>query len=199
MRVYLVFFIFVFHCVAHGQQPVKDSDMFAMDLEKNILRVVLTAQISDNEGWPLMLNYEREIKRPFTLVFKGGPEIKCYDTLHFSVNAFGAIEFRFYCNLLDRIKKGKRVYNFSAPYFSIEETFLSDAFLLSGVNREKVPSARGGTFFNFGIQNQFKRGYFNAFFGMSLRRRDTKRPYFEPGQFHVGIALGKVLTDEILK
>lgn len=50
----------------------QEKDMFSNYIEKNVFRATFTLMVPDDEGWPLMFSYEREIRKPFTFVLGAG-------------------------------------------------------------------------------------------------------------------------------
>lgn len=92
------------------------KDIFSKDIEKNIFRASLTFIAPDDEGWPLLFSYEREIHKSFTIVASAGPSFRgtFNEPGEFAIHGFVSAEFRYYFNLIHRIKKEKTVRNFSA-------------------------------------------------------------------------------------
>ena len=193
----LLFLFIVFGSVA--QVPAKEKDMFAMDIEKNIFRASFTFIAPDDEGWPLTFSYEREIIKPFTIVFSAGPSFQgsfFEDQVKLTIHGFASAEFRYYFNLMHRVKKEKPVRNFSATYLSLQESLLSKPFVLLNTSRPDAAEGKARTFLNLGLQKQFKQGYLNFFLGPGLWFNDLdKGEWIMVDQFHAGISIGIVLFE----
>ena len=185
--------------VAIGQAiHSRETDMFSSDIEKNIFRLTLMAY---DDGWPLTFSYEREIKKPFTVVLKAGPSFTVRefgpidDPYQYCINVFASAEFRYYYNLRRRIRKEKKVRNFSGIYLSLEQNVRSGPIALINESRSEAVDASSGTFINIGYQKQFKQGYFNVFIGPKMNLTDLKQGIVSADTFHFGIALGIVLFE----
>lgn len=176
----------------------QEKDMFSMDIEKNIFRASATFIVPDDEGWRLSFSYEREIRKPFTFLVAAGPSFssRSAETVELAIYGYMCAEFRYYFNLMHRIKKEKTVRNFSATYLSIQENLFSGPIALINMSRENADKAKALTFLNLGIQKQFKQGYFNIFLGPGLHFNDLdKGEWVLVDDFHAGITLGIVLFE----
>jgi hypothetical protein len=172
--------------------------MFSKDIEKNVFRAFFTCIIPDDEGWPLLFSYEREIRKPFTIVIGAGPSFRgtLNETGEFELHSFASAEFRYYFNLMHRIKKEKTVRNFSASYLSIQESLLSGPVALMNISSENAAKGKARTFLNLGIQKQYRKGYLNLFLGPGLHFNDLEKgEWVLIEDFHVGITFGFVLFE----
>ena len=176
--------------------PAKDFDMFAHDIQKNIFRLTLMLH---EEAVPVLFSYEREIKKPFTLVLKLGPAFRHAgfdaDSSQLSINGLIAGEFRYYYNLPRRIRKKKPVHNFSACYISLEHEIITNPIIAINGNRTDRLEGSSKTFLNWGIQKQYKRGYLNVFLGTSINTNELKKGTIDLFGYHYGVALGIVLFE----
>jgi hypothetical protein len=172
--------------------------MFSKDIEKNVFRAFFTCIIPDDEGWPFLFSYEREIRKPFTIVAGTGLSFRgtLNETGEFELHGFVSAEFRYYFNLMHRIKKEKTVRNFSATYLSIQESFLSGPVALMNISSENAAKGKISTFLNLGLQKQYRKGYFNLFLGPGLHFNDLEKgEWVLIDGFHVGISFGFVLFE----
>lgn len=203
MRILLIAFLFIIAYNAKAQyHPPKETDRYAMDIEKNIFRLILTGLVPNDIGLPLTFSYEREIRKPFTTVLKAGPYFSRkaaeydYEADGYSMNGYASAELRYYINLMRRIRKQKPVRNFSAYYFSVEQMFLSKPLIVLNQSSNEGQEGRQGTYLNIGYQKQFNQGYFNVFCGPRLNVNGLfKEGLVEFPDFHVGIAIGAVLFE----
>jgi hypothetical protein len=176
----------------------QEKDMFSQDIEKNIFRASFALIFPDDEGWPLTFSYEREIRKPFTIVIGAGPSFRgtSTGTGALSIHGFLSAEFRYYLNLVHRIKKAKPVRNFSATYLSFQESLFSGPVALINMLSKNAAEGKARTFLNLGLQKQFKQGYFNIYLGPGLHFDDLdKGEWVLIEDFHVGISFGFVLFE----
>ena len=176
----------------------QQKDMFAMDIEKNIFRASFTLIAPDDEGLPFLFSYEREIRKPFTLVISAGPSFRGLGagSSGYVIHGFASAELRYYFNLMRRIKKEKTVRNFSATYLSIQESLLSGPIALVNVLSVTAAKGKARTFLNLGIQKQFKQKFLNLYLGPGLHFNDLdKGEWVLIDDFHVGFTLGFVLFE----
>jgi hypothetical protein len=97
---------------------------------------------------------------------------------------------------LHRIKKGKAVRNYSATYLSLQESLFSGPIALINVSSETAAKGQARTFFNLGMQKQFKQKFFNLFLGPGLHFTDLEKgEWIMIDDFHVGITFGFVLFE----
>jgi len=172
--------------------------MFSKDIEKNIFKASLTYIVPDDEGWPLLFSYEREICKPFTIVVGAGLSFRgsSNEKGEFAIHGFLSAEFRYYFNLIHRIKKEKTVRNFSATYLSLQESLFSAPIALMNISSENAGQGKARTFLNLGLQKQFKQKYLNLFLGPGLHFNDLdKGEWVLIDDFHVGITFGFVLFE----
>lgn len=172
--------------------------MFSKDIEKNIFRATLTLIAPDDEGWPLLFSYEREIRKPFTVVLGAGPSFRgtSNEQGELSIHGYASVELRYYFNLRHRIKKEKTVRNFSATYLSIQESLFSGPVALVNMLSENAAVGKARTFLNLGLQKQFKQGYLNLYLGPGLHFNDLdKGEWVMIDDFHVAITFGLVLFE----
>ena len=172
--------------------------MFSKDIAKNIFRASFTCVTPDDQGWPLTFSYEREIRKPFTVVIGTGPTFRgtSNGTGELAIHGFVSAEFRYYFNLLHRIKKERTVRNFSATYLSLQESLISGPVALINVSSENAVKGKARTFLNLGLQKQFKQNFFNIFLGPGLHFDDLEKgEWVLIDDFHVGITFGFVLFE----
>ena len=172
--------------------------MFSNIIEKNIFRASLTCIVPDDEGWPLLFSYEREIRKPFTIIVGAGPSFRgsSNETGEFEIHGFLSAEFRYYFNLIHRIKKEKPVRNFSATYLSLQESLFSGPIALMNMSSANAGQGKARTFLNLGLQKQYRKGYLNLFLGPGLHFNDLERgEWVLIDGFHVGISFGFVLFE----
>lgn len=199
MRYFNLFILFLLPCIAFGQKN-KGDDSYRDSISKNILRVVI---VKDNPNY-LAFQYERELKRPFTILAKLGPtlDFKTFGNIdntsnkknQYSFGVFGSVEARYYFNLNHRIRKQKAVHNFSAFYLSLEMFIASNPFVFINQKESQALQGAAETFINIGWQKQYKFLYFNVYFGPAIYKK-TFSKYF-PDQHidgtHGGIGIGVV-------
>ena len=176
----------------------QEKDMFSKDIEKNIFRASLTFIAPDDEGWPLTFSYEREIRKPFTIIAGAGPSFRgtFNETGEYAIHGYLSAEFRYYFNLMHRIKKEKTVRNFSATYLSLEESLFSGPIALINLSHENAAEGKARTFLNLGLQKQFKQNYLNIFLGPGLHFNNLQKgEWVLIDDFHVGITFGIVLFE----
>jgi hypothetical protein len=176
----------------------QEKDMFSKDIERNIFRASFTLIAPDDEGSPFLFSYEREIKRPFTIVIGAGPSFRATskDDGELAIHGFASAEFRYYFNLMHRIKKEKTVRNFSATYLSIQESLFSGPIALVNVLSTHAAEGKARTFLNLGIQKQYKQGFLNLYFGPGLHFSGLEKgAWVLIEDFHVGLTLGFVLFE----
>jgi len=194
----LKFFITLILLGSVTSSYAQEKDMFSKDIEKNIFRASFTCIFPDDEGWPLTFSYEREIRKPFTIVIGVGPSFRgtSNETGELAIHGFVSAEFRYYFNLVHRIKKEKTVRNFSATYLSLQESLFSGPLALINLSSENAAKGKARTFLNLGLQKQFKRTYLHIFLGPGLHFNDLdKGEWVLIEDFHAGIAFGFVLFE----
>lgn len=172
--------------------------MFSKDIEKNIFRASITWIIPGDEGYPITFSYEREVRKPFTFVIGTGPSFRgtSEGTGELAIHGFVSAEFRYYFNLLHRIRKEKTVRNFSATYLSVQESLMSGPIALMNISSENAAKGKARTFLNLGLQKQFKQGFFNIYLGPGLHFNDLEKGVWVLIEdFHAGITLGFVLFE----
>lgn len=164
---FLFLFLFLIPRAAICQvEPFKDKDYYKKEIEKNIMRGTITFLLQ--KEMRLLFCYEREIKKPFTVVLKAGPSVLASDVSsdnEIELAAMASGELRYYFNLRRRIKQEKATRNFSAAYFSLEPFVISKPLILFNEPGDKETSRRAGVYINIGCQQQVKRSYISAFFG----------------------------------
>ena len=192
-------FAVVFNQANAQFQLPKEKPPYDTAIRSNIFRVIATLTAPHDDGWPLTFSYEREIRKPFTVVIALGftskhtrfgpvdhPDQVCF-------NLFGSGELRYYINLMRRIRKEKPVQNFSAYYISAEHNFLTSPILRINLPREEGVAKRSGNFLYIGYQKQFGRGYFNVYFGPEISVSDLFSGWLIADDYHIGLAFGIVL------
>jgi hypothetical protein len=69
----------LYSCVAMSQNTrytrEEGNGDYNMQIKKDIFRLILTVAVPTDEDGTLTFSYERELKKPFTLVFKAGPSL----------------------------------------------------------------------------------------------------------------------------
>jgi hypothetical protein len=176
----------------------QEKDMFAKDIDKNIFRASFTCIFPDDEGWPLTFSYEREVRKPFTIFLGAGSSFRgtSNESGELAIHGFLSAEFRYYFNLIHRIKKEKPVRNFSATYLSLQESLFSGPVVLVNMLRGNAAEGKARTFLNLGLQKQFKQTYLNIFLGPGLHFNDLdKGEWVLIEDFHAGISFGLVLFE----
>lgn len=194
MKYLIVLILFAAGTASRAQE----KDMFSKDIEKNIFRASLATIVPDDEGWPLLFSYEREIYRPFTIVAGIGPSFRpgSVEEGEYAIHGFASIELRYYFNLMHRVKKERTVRNFSATYLSLQESLISGPIALMNVSSENAANGKARTFFNLGIQKQFKQKFINLFLGPELHFNDLEKgEWMMIDGFHAGITFGFVLFE----
>ena len=181
-----------------ASSSAQEKDLFSNYIEKNVFRVTFTLIVPDNEGWPLVFSYEREIRKPFTIVLGAGPSFNA--TLNeqgeMAVHGYASVELRYYFNLMHRIKKEKTVKNFSATYLALQESLFSGPIVLINMLSGNAAEGKARTFLNLGIQKQFRQNYLNLYLGPGLHFNDLdKGEWVLIDDFHVGISIGIVLFE----
>ena len=201
MKKFLLFLLFPAYSIA---QKSKVVDAYRDSIDKNIFRVV-TTKYAPNNLIVVGVQYERQIKKSFTLMLETGPTMQIQDfgdindpsksKYQFSFSVFGSVESRYYFNLAHRIKKERPVHNYSAFYVSLEEYVLSNPFIFINQKASQAYQGNVQTFLNVGWQKQFQLYYFHVFAGTALYRK-TLSKYF-PDQYiqgwQMGVSLGGVL------
>jgi hypothetical protein len=178
----------------------KETDPNKMEINKNTLRVIIS--LASDTKLALIGNYEREIIKPLSIVFKAGPAFSKED--HFTrtyrsedfkwlINLMGSGELRYYSNLKRRIKLDKTTRNFSAFYFSLEQLLISSPLIIINNRGEEKAPGKSSLYVNMGYQSQFKKSYANIFFGAKFpgKAYDNSVDVFD--LIHAGIAIGRVL------
>lgn len=195
MRSFITLTFIAFGISSYAQQ----KDLFSKDIEKNIFRTTISFIAPDDEGLPILFSYEREIRKPFTIVLSIGPSFRGLledGSQKIAIHAFASAELRYYFNLLHRIKKERTVRNFSATYLSFQESLLSGPIALINTSSENASNRKAVTFLNLGLQKQYKQGYLNLFLGPGLHFNDLdKGEWVMIDDFHVGISFGFVLFE----
>jgi hypothetical protein len=176
----------------------QERDRFSKEIAKNIFRVSFTCITPDDEGWPLTFSYEREIRKPFTVVIGAGPSFRgtSNGTGELAIHGVVSVEFRYYFNLVHRIKKEKTVRNFSATYLSLQESLISGPIALVNISSENAVKGNARTFLNLGLQKQFKQKFLTIYLGPGLHFEDLEKgEWVLIDDFHVGITFGFVLFE----
>lgn len=185
MKKYLCVLFILFSQTAFCQDSLKTIDKsYEQNIDKNILRLILTFPLSpDYEETTISLSYERQMHRSFTILAsagpgfhlrKFGPENQRYQL---TINAFAAVEFRYYFLFLHRLKRERSVLNFSGPYFSLAQNIFSNPIAL--LNQPKNEAFQGSTYtsFNLGYHKQYRKFYMNAFFGVNIFSINLSKDY----------------------
>ncbi len=197
----LYLFLFLIPCYANSQiikDNNKETDPYKMEIQQNIFRVLLSA--STDTRLSVTGNYEREIKRPFTIIFKAGP---AYNREYVNIDAFGEEQFswlfnvfasgelRLYHNLNKRAKKGKTIRNFSAFYLSLEEQVVSKPiFIINKTGNENL-KGKNSEYINVGYQYQKNSTYYNIFFGTRFPGKVYSNTPSGLALLHGGVAIGR--------
>jgi hypothetical protein len=197
MKALLMLLLSLISSICYGQQdPSEEPEMFSMDINKNIFRLTLTAIIPRRYSWPLAFSYEREIKRPLTLVLKAGPTFDYHTyTAEGSLNSFVSGELRYYLTLFKRIRKERSVRNFTGCYLSFEEYVLSDPLIVVNQSRSSAIQGACTTFLNVGFQKQSKQTYISVFFGPYITFSNYNNGLVTFDTPHWGITYGHVLFE----
>jgi hypothetical protein len=178
---------------------VKETDPHKDEINKDIARFLIS--LSTDTKITFAASYEREIARPLTLVLKAGPGIdRQYDSVDaygqkqysWVINAMASAELRCYTGLRRRAMRGKTVRNFSAFYISAEVLAKSDALIR--INKPDSDRTAGYTrpFINIGYQKQFKKTYYNIFFGTRFPGKIYDNAVSGLDLLHTGISIGRV-------
>ena len=176
-----------------------ETDSSIREINKNIFRAIMG--LSTDTKFSVQGGYEREIIKPFTLVFKAGP---AFDKEYTMTDAFGTRQYkwsmsfaasgeaRYYFNLGRRIKHQKPTRDFSAAYFSFEEMVQSKPVFILNKSSDETLSARSVTYINIGYQREVKQTYYNIFFGTRFPGKiyETSADIFDI--IHGGISIGRV-------
>jgi hypothetical protein len=177
----------------------KEIDPYKMEIQKNIFRVLLSA--STDTKFSVTGNYEREIKKPFTVFLKAGP---AYNMEQLGTDAFGNTqnkwtfnvfatgELRCYYNLKRRIRTQKTARNFSAFYASIEEQIVSKPIFSINKSGNEELSGKNRAFVNIGYQYQKISTYYNIFFGTRFPGKIySYNPMGIEELLHAGVTIGR--------
>jgi hypothetical protein len=190
--------VFIFFIISSIAANAQDNDRFARDIAKNIFRTTLTFIVPDDEGTPLLFSYERQLYKPITIVAGVGISLvsSINDESELAIHGFASIELRYYFNLMHRVKKEKYVRNFSATYLSLQESLFSGPIALIGVSSANASTGAARTFFNLGLQRQWKKYYLNIFLGPGLHFSGLEKgEWVLIEDFHAGISFGFVLFE----
>jgi hypothetical protein len=199
-RIFLLLAILPFFATA---QIIKDNskevDPNKMDITKNIFRMLLS--LSTDTKFSLTANYEREIKKPFTLYFKAGPAINREDVgpdafgeeqYKWFFNAIASGEVRYYYNLNRRTRLQRTIRNFSAFYVSLEEQLVSKPIFIINNSGNEVLNGKNRQFVNIGFQYQKNETYFNLYFGTRFPGYVYSHTPTGIELLHGGIVIGRV-------
>ena len=177
----------------------QEKDLLSQSIQKNIFRASFTIILPDDEGWPLLFSYEREIIKPFTIALSIGPSFRGYtydDEGELAIHGLALAELRYYFNLMHRLKKEKNVRNFSATYLSLQESLFSEPIALLNSTSADAADGKARTFLNLGIQKQFRQHYLNFYLGPGLHFNDLEKgEWVMIDDFHVGFSFGWVLFE----
>lgn len=174
------------------------SDIHAMDIDKNISRLFITVPIPDEEAGRLLYSYERELKKPFTLVLKAGPSLSINglgftdDPYRYTIQLYASVEFRYFFTLLHRIKKDKPVRNFSGLYLSLEQYVETNPIIRINEKRNEGYEGSTGAFAQIGYQKQIGKFYFNILFGPRLYGNGFGPGLTSLNDYHGAVGLGIV-------
>ena len=197
----LFLFLFLLPFFAKSQiikDNTKEIDPNKMEINKNIFRVLLSA--STDTKFSMTGNYEREIKKPFTLFFKAGPAFNreyvntdAFGTNQYKwlFNAIASGELRYYHNLNRRTKLQKTVRNFSAFYLSLEEQLLSKPIFIINKSGDEVLKGKNSEFINIGYQYQKNTTYYNIYFGTRFPGQIYSNTPTGIELLHGGVTIGR--------
>jgi hypothetical protein len=178
--------------------PPGEQDLHKMEINKNIFRVLMTTLI--DESFAFTGCYEREIFKPFTIVVNAGPYIswdenlrgaRDYNQYRWTLKAVASCELRYYFNLRRRIRLEKTTRNFSAGYLSLEPFVASKSLIILNRSGAEPKPGNKGVFINIGYQKQFRRTYFNAFFGTRFGGRVYENSVDVFDIIQGGLAIGR--------
>jgi hypothetical protein len=177
----------------------KDTDQHKDEINKDIARLLIS--LSTDTKLTFTASYEREIARPLTLVLKAGPGIdRQYDSIDvygqkqysWVINAMASAELRCYIGLQKRARQSRTVRNFSAFYFSAELLAKSGALIRISNPGSDRTSGYTRPYVNIGYQKQFKKTYYNIFFGTRFPGRIYGDAVSGFDLLHAGVSVGKV-------
>jgi hypothetical protein len=178
---------------------VKETDPHKDEINKDITRLLIS--LSTDTKLTFTASYEREVARPLTLVLKAGPGIdRQYDSIdaygqkqyNWVINAVASAELRCYIGLRKRARQHKTVRNFSAFYFSA--ALLAKSAALIRISNPGSGRTSGYTrpYVNIGYQKQFKKTYYNIFFGTRFPGKVYDNAVSGFDLLHAGVSVGKV-------
>ena len=198
-RIFLLVLLLPFFATA---QIIKDNskepDPDKMEISKNIFRVLLSA--STDTKFSITANYERELKRPFTLFFKAGP---AYDREYVNTDAFGTKQYkwlfnaiasgelRYYYSLHRRTRLQRTVRNFSGFYLSLEEQFISKPLFILNKSGDEVMKGGNREFVNVGYQYQKNTTYYTIYAGARFPGRVYSNTPSGLDLLHAGVTIGR--------
>jgi hypothetical protein len=198
---YIFFLISILPFISSSQRgKEKETDPDKTEINKNIFRVIIS--LASDTKLAINGNYEREILKPFTIVFKAGPAFSREDLFtrtyrnedyKWLMNLIGSGELRYYFNLRRRIKMEKTTRNFSAGYFSLEELIISSPLIIINNRGEQKAPGKSDLYVNTGYQTQFKKSYINIFFGAKFPGKAYDNSVDVTDLIHAGIVIGRVL------
>jgi hypothetical protein len=184
--------------VAAAGQNAGTKDEHALDIDKDIFRLMVTVPIPDEEAGRLLISWERELKKPFSLVVKAGPSMDLQglgfsdNPVRYDFQLYASVELRFFFTLLHRIRKEKPVRNFSGLYISAEQYIESNPIVrINRGNHDGYPGS-AGAFLQLGYQKQISQFYFNVFVGPRLYGNNFGTGTTSLNNYHGGISLGVV-------
>lgn len=200
MRYYFLFLLLITQLAFCQVNSPKDAYYNKWEIDKDIFRIMMT--LSTDASLSFTGFYEREIKRPFTVVLKAGPAItREYlstdvwgdDEYRWTLNAIAAGELRYYFNLNRRIKHEKTTRNFSAGYLSLEPYVLSKSLLILNRLDAEDKSGSAGAYINIGFQKQVNATTcYGAFFGTRFPGKIYSHSVDVLDIIHGGITIGRV-------
>lgn len=169
--------------------------------QKNIYRILLTQALTpDIEPFTITLNFETPILKNVTLsaktglgafINKFGPVGK---RTQISYHVYADIEARYFFSLTRRMKKGKAIENYSAPYISIQQNLVTNSVAFYNLNRENSIFGSSRTFFNLGYQKQISKIYLSAAIGIAFITIDFRpdNAGYNITPLHGGLSIGYV-------
>lgn len=173
-----------------------------MEMDKNIFRALLTLHSDNETGLAVLANYERELKKPFTLSLKAGPYISREEIVdedswenklyRFAANTFASGELRYYYNLKRRLRLQKITRNFSAGYLSLEPFVVSKTLWMINRKGEENKPGLAGIYINAGFQKQLKHACYNIYFGTRFPGPVYNHSADVFDIIHAGISIGGV-------
>lgn len=184
--------------MANGQLKPMEIDHYKSEINKNIFRVLLG--FSSDNGGSFIAMYEHRVHQAFTVVVKAGPACMkdgfWIDSIgntkyRFAFNVIASGELRYYFNLQRRIRLEKTTRNFSAGYFSLEPFVTSKTLFFIYKGEGEINPGNAGVYINVGYQKQFKKRYFNVYFGTRLPGKVYSNSVDVSDIIHFGVTIGR--------